>query len=307
MTTQTETVHLLKPTTIEPPVFNSRVNFDEGELAALMRDIEQDGQRQAIEVQDLGDGKYRLNFGARRLEACKRLDRPVKAVIVAKMDDKAATMRNGGENLQRADLTTFETARYFAALRTLEVPGKETAERYGFSPGYVSMLTQLFVKLAPQVKDGWERASTIEKERDPGKLTAADRGLVRACAIEFLYRDVMKAGAHDKQVKVWTDAIAELSKVADEREESAAEGKGKGKGKGSKAGKGGGAAATVRRVDADRLAEVNDAIKVAFPDKNDAKRVKLFVQYLVGDIDKVKGFLPVAKSEVVKVETKKAV
>lgn len=283
MTTNASAILLIDAALIDPPAWNSRINFDQEELLSLSESIKTEGQRQPVEVSKNGDDRYHLHFGSRRVEACKLAGLPVKALVVDKLDPKEAVFRNATENAQRADLTTFELARTFAHLREEGAKGEDICERLGFTKGYVSELTKQFTKLADPVKDAWERSSKIEKERDPGKLTPRQRAEMKCAANSFLRELVGEPEA--RQVEIFEESVTELEK---EFATPAVNGKPK------KKVKAGGAAGTVYKVTDKRYADTLDAIKRVdwAKDVGDGgKLAKLFVQYVVGDIERIKGII----------------
>lgn len=279
-------VTLINPELINPPAFNSRTSYDEDETASLAESIKNEGQHQPVEVHKNGEG-FVLHFGSRRVAACVAAGVPVKAIVVdAPMDEKEATFINAGENAQRADLTTFDLARTFAHLRELGAGVQEIADRLGFTKGYVSELTKQFVKLADPIKDAWERSSLIEKERNPGKLTERQAAEIKCVSGHFLRELVGESEA--KQVEMFESAVIALMAQAEEEDEDGENG-GKGK-KGKKGKKAATAKETMYKVTATRYGDVLMAIKNQ-GEAVDAKMAKLLVQYLVGDIDKVKGVI----------------
>lgn len=298
MTADATAIILIDPALIDPPLWNSRINFDQDELLSLSESIKAEGQRQPVEVVALdGEGpRYRLNFGSRRVEACKIAGLPVKAVVVDALDAKESVFRNATENAQRADLTTFELARTFAHLREEGATGQEVVDRLGFTKGYVSELTKQYVKLADPIKEAWERSSAIEKERDPGKLNPRQRAEMKCCANAFLRELVGETEA--RQVEMFEESVATLvaAETAVDDEEDSDEDSGKArKKKGAKSAK-----ETIYKVTATRYAETTSAIKRVDWEKDVAdypKLVKLLCQYLVGDVDSIKGVIDKPKAE----------
>lgn len=89
----------------------------EGTVAELMASIAEVGQVQPIVLRmiDREDGSVglRLVVGLHRLEACRRLGRPVRAKLVA-ISELDARQMELDENLIRADLTPLDFARFVA-------------------------------------------------------------------------------------------------------------------------------------------------------------------------------------------------
>lgn len=298
-TQETQNIVLIDPKALDAPVFNSRASYDEDEIKSLADSIVQTGQRQPIEVHQHPDdeSRYVIHFGSRRAAACALAGLPVKAVIVGAPESEAeAAFINAAENAQRADLTTFDLARTFAHLREQGQGVQDIADRLGFTKGYVSELTKQYVKLADPIKEAWERAATIEKERDPGKLSARQQAELKCVSGKFLRELVDEK--EPKQVELFEAAIAELMKEDEAEEEGDDDKPKKKKGKAT-------AKETMYKVSATRYAEVNDAIgklgKGGGFSADDVKLIRNFVKYLVSDLDKVKGHLgedkPAAKKE----------
>lgn len=85
------------------------------DVDGLKASIEQNGQRVPILVRPLPDGKYRLIYGRRRLEALRQLALPVRA-IVTELDEQQSLKDQLLENLERRDLSFIERAMVAAAL-----------------------------------------------------------------------------------------------------------------------------------------------------------------------------------------------
>lgn len=103
---------------IEPDLIETDGRLDDRlqlEVEGLRHSIEQNGQRVPILVRPLADGKYRLIYGRRRLEALRQLGLPVRA-IVTEMDAQQSLKDQLLENLERRDLSFIERAMVAAAL-----------------------------------------------------------------------------------------------------------------------------------------------------------------------------------------------
>lgn len=78
---------------------------------AIAESISEIGQRQPIEVIDTDNGRFQLVFGAKRLEACRILNRDVMVIIrdLAEFKDQAEPRLVGiQENFYRHNLTALE-------------------------------------------------------------------------------------------------------------------------------------------------------------------------------------------------------
>ena len=104
-------VQMLPVEQIEASPYQARTTFDDTEIAALAVSILQNGLLQPVSVRRTGVHKYQLIAGERRLRACRlaRLER-VPALVVDYTDSESAAL-GLLENLQRAQLDPFDTAR----------------------------------------------------------------------------------------------------------------------------------------------------------------------------------------------------
>lgn len=101
---------------IAPNRFQPRRAFSEPELAELEASIRANGLLQPIVVRALGNEKWELVAGERRLRAITRLGWTNVPVVVRDFDDRAMLTLALVENLQRADLNPLEEAEGFQRL-----------------------------------------------------------------------------------------------------------------------------------------------------------------------------------------------
>ena len=118
---QTETprdsdLKLISVADIAPNRFQPRRAFREPELAELEASIKASGLLQPIVVRALGNDKWELVAGERRLRAVRRLGWTEIPVVVRDFDDRAMLTLALVENLQRADLNPLEEAEGFKRL-----------------------------------------------------------------------------------------------------------------------------------------------------------------------------------------------
>jgi len=119
-----------------------RVEFDAASLQELAATIAERGVRQPISVRQHPDapGRWRLNFGARRLRASKVAG---KNSIPAFVDDTADRYDQVIENEQRERLTPLEMALFIARRLRAGDSQAEIARRLGKSRQYVTLATAL--------------------------------------------------------------------------------------------------------------------------------------------------------------------
>lgn len=89
----------------------------DAEFGALQASIAEHGQQVPILVRPSADqeGRYQVAYGHRRLEAARRLQRPVNA-IVRHLSDEQLIVAQGKENSERRDLSFIERALFAARL-----------------------------------------------------------------------------------------------------------------------------------------------------------------------------------------------
>lgn len=93
-------------------LMRDRTRIDADEMSVLVRSISERGQQSPIEVVDLGDARYGLISGWRRLNAVKQLgDRPVLALLRVPQDAPEAYLAMIEENEIRVGLSYYERAR----------------------------------------------------------------------------------------------------------------------------------------------------------------------------------------------------
>ena len=104
-------VLLLPVDQIEASPYQARTSFDDTEIAALAVSILQNGLLQPVSVRRTGVHKYQLVAGERRLRACRLAKLEKVPAILAEFDDSESAALGLLENLQRAQLDPFDTAR----------------------------------------------------------------------------------------------------------------------------------------------------------------------------------------------------
>lgn len=93
-------------------VDNIRVNPTDKDIPSLMESIRQHGLKQAIGVQSIEDGKYRLTFGYRRYLAFRKLGwESIPAVVDSDKTEEEILIINAVENVQRKDISPCELGR----------------------------------------------------------------------------------------------------------------------------------------------------------------------------------------------------
>ena len=100
---------------IDPSPWQPRAQFDQGELQALARSIDEQGLLVPLGVRPR-NGRFELVHGERRFRALRLLERKTVPVVLMEMADAHVREAALVENLQRADLNPIETALAYQAL-----------------------------------------------------------------------------------------------------------------------------------------------------------------------------------------------
>ena len=119
---------------IEPSPYQARTVFDENEIAALAVSILQNGLLQPVSVRRLGMHRYQLVAGERRLRACRLAQLDRIPALMADFDESESAALGLLENVQRAQLDPFDTARGIReVIRLWGCTQAEAAKRLGMS------------------------------------------------------------------------------------------------------------------------------------------------------------------------------
>jgi ParB family transcriptional regulator, chromosome partitioning protein len=112
--------------------FQTRSQFDDAALEELATSIAATGVVQPILVRPMGDGRYQLIAGERRLMASRKVGKETIPAVVKPASDEQAMEITIVENLQRADLNPMEQARAFDRLgREFQMTQEQMARRTG--------------------------------------------------------------------------------------------------------------------------------------------------------------------------------
>lgn len=109
---------------IIPDPDQPRTHFDEEKLNELALSIKEHGQRQPIEVEEMGDGRYMLHHGERRWRAAQRVPgmETIEVIVAPRIYDEIERLVLGiVENVQRADLNPIEEGKAYQ--RLMEIGG----------------------------------------------------------------------------------------------------------------------------------------------------------------------------------------
>ena len=125
---------------IDPDPDQPRARFDETALAELADSIRLHGVIQPIEVEEAGNGRYRLHHGERRWRASLLAQRPtIPAVIAPPRTGGEGLLRALLENLYREDLNAIEEAvAYRSIMRQMGRNRARLARETGRTPALIA-------------------------------------------------------------------------------------------------------------------------------------------------------------------------
>ena len=130
--------------TIEVNPFQPRVDFEPEALQELSDSISVHGLIQPITVRHLGNGKYQLISGERRLRASKMAQLKEVPAYVRVANDQEMLEMALIENIQRQELNPIEIAiTYGRLMRECDLTHKQLAERMGKGRATVSNFIRL--------------------------------------------------------------------------------------------------------------------------------------------------------------------
>jgi len=153
-----------------------RQEFDEQNLADLVKSITKHGILQPLVVSIRDDGQYELIAGERRLRAAKKAGEKKVPVVVRTVNDQEKLELALIENVQRADLNPLEEARAYKTLTDeFDLTQDEVAERVGKARSTVTNIIRLLdlpEEIQKALREGRlsrTHARTLLAEKDPGK------------------------------------------------------------------------------------------------------------------------------------------
>jgi ParB family chromosome partitioning protein len=133
--------------------YQMRKNFDQEAIQVLSESIKVNGVLQPILVRDLGEGKYEIVAGERRLLASRVAGKRTIPAIILKLNDKAVMEIGIIENLQRQDLNPIEEANaYKALIFEFDYSHNEVSKIVGKSRSYITNYLRI-LNLPQEIKD----------------------------------------------------------------------------------------------------------------------------------------------------------
>jgi len=130
---------------ISPNPYQPRTQLGTESLQELAASISEKGVVQPIIIRSMGDDKYELIAGERRLRASKLAGLSEVPAIVREVDDAEAVALAITENIQREDLNAIELARAYSVLMEhFDLTQEQLAQAVGKSrPAVANMLRLL--------------------------------------------------------------------------------------------------------------------------------------------------------------------
>ncbi len=139
--------------------FQPRVDFDEIKLQELADSIKVHGLIQPITVRHVGESRYELISGERRLRACKMAGIQTIPAYIREVNDEDVIAMALVENVQREQLNPIETALgYQRLIEECELTQEEVANRVGKNRTTVTNMLRL-LNLPPMIQSALKRNS----------------------------------------------------------------------------------------------------------------------------------------------------
>lgn len=137
---------------IRPNPYQPRKDFDETTLDELAASIRQLGIVQPLTVRALGEGRFELISGERRLRAARRADLRKVPAYVREADTEEMLEMAIVENVQREDLNPIEVAiSYQRLMEEVGLTQEQVADRVGKNRSTVANMLRL-LRLPPRVQ-----------------------------------------------------------------------------------------------------------------------------------------------------------
>jgi len=201
-----ETVVEIPPDLVDPSFVRDRLTDNSTvDIEDLTDSIAAHGQQVPILVRPHPEkeGRYQAAYGHRRVEALRRLDRPVRAVVRT-MSDLELIIAQGKENLDRRDLSFIERALFAARLEDLGFDRSALTAVLSVHKGNLSTMitivrsipTDLVLAIGPSPKIGRPRWEQLGEALRAPSATAIARAATASPAFQV-------AGTDDRFSIVW--------------------------------------------------------------------------------------------------------
>ncbi len=180
---------------IEVNPFQPRADFDQAALEDLSESIKNHGVIQPITVRSLGNNKFQLISGERRLRASKMAGLTEVPVYLRKADDQEMLEIALIENIQREDLNAIEISiNYKRLMDECSLTQEDLSKRLGKNRTTVTNYLRL-LRLPPEIQNGIKnRDVTMGHAR---ALIAIDQPEIQLA----IYQEAVKKGLSVRQVE----------------------------------------------------------------------------------------------------------
>lgn len=217
------TVAFIPLTSIEVNPFQPRVDFDEDALKELADSIAVHGLIQPITVRHLGNHKFQLISGERRLRASKMAEMEEIPAFIRLANDQEMLEMALIENVQRQDLNPIEVAiTYGRLMKECELTHKQLAERIGKGRTTITNFTRL-LSLPENIQKGLQQG-VITMGHAKVLLGVEDYGFQNALYTTIVNKNLSvreaeemiktnKVGATNQKIKTTSTLPAPYQKV----------------------------------------------------------------------------------------------
>ncbi|AKN33129.1 chromosome partitioning protein ParB [Clostridium carboxidivorans P7] len=148
-----ENINYIPVDLISPNVYQPRKHFDEESLEELAQSINTYGIIQPLSVRKIGEDKYELVAGERRLRAAKKAGLEKVPVIIVDISDRESAAIALLENLQRDNLNFLEEAEaYYNLIKDHSYTQEKLAEAIGKKQSTIANKIRL-LRLTPEIRN----------------------------------------------------------------------------------------------------------------------------------------------------------
>ena len=133
-------IRLIPIDSIVDSPFQYRSKYDEKKIDELAKSIKEKGVIEPLKGRENDFGAIELVFGHRRLRAARKAGLTHVPVIVEQLTDEEAIFEQIMENLQREDVSDYDTGRKFYQLTTKGYSQEQIGKKIGLSKQHVSRL-----------------------------------------------------------------------------------------------------------------------------------------------------------------------
>ena len=202
---------------IRPNPYQPRKDFDETALDELAASVSQLGIIQPLTVRSLGDGKYELISGERRLRASRRAGLKRVPAYVREADTEEMLEMAIVENVQREDLNPVEVALgYQRLMEEVELTQEQVAEKVGKSRPTIANALRL-LRLPPRVQASL-REGSLSSGHARALVSVEDEQ-----ALLDLHRSILDDGLSVRDVEARTRALKSDARPESKPKPSASE------------------------------------------------------------------------------------